>query len=78
MGRAPRIAGFELIQPLGGGPFSRVYSAHEFASDSVVALKHLPVTLHCFQPSNRVGLKIQNPTDVGFGDLGGKPYHAAF
>jgi serine/threonine protein kinase len=71
MGRAPRIAGFELIQPLGGGPFSRVYSAHEFASDSVVALKHLPddaahfdLALSLLRREARAGMRVAHPNLV--------------
>src|SRR5262249_45646195 len=71
MGGAPRIAGYELIQPLGGGPFTRVYSAHEFATDAVVALKHLPddaphfdLALTLLRREARAGLKTVHPNLV--------------
>src|SRR5579871_88866 len=41
MKRAPRIPGYDLVQPLGGGPFARVWSAHDAETDSLVALKLL-------------------------------------
>jgi serine/threonine protein kinase len=71
MGSAPRIPGFELIQPLGGGPFTRVYSAHDFRADAVVALKHLPddaphfdLALTLLRREGRAGLKVIHPNLV--------------
>jgi serine/threonine protein kinase len=64
----PRIAGFELIQPLGGGPFTRVWSAHDFYTDAIVALKylrddapHFDVALTLLRREARVGLRIAHP-----------------
>src|SRR5262245_9936113 len=71
MGSAPRIPGFELIQPLGGGPFTRVYSAHDFRGDADVALKHLPddaphfeLALTLLRREARAGLKVIHPNLV--------------
>jgi serine/threonine protein kinase len=41
MERVPRLTGYELVQPLGGGPFARVWTAHDAYNDSLVALKLL-------------------------------------
>src|SRR4051812_17242072 len=71
MEAAPRIAGFELIQLLGGGPFTRVYSAHDFYTDAVVALKylredapHFDLALTLLRREARVGLKVVHPNLV--------------
>lgn len=65
---APRIAGFELLQPLGGGPFTRVYSAHDFYTDAIVALKylrddspHFDIALALLRREARVGLNVAHP-----------------
>ncbi len=41
MERTEGIPGYELVQPLGGGPFARVWSAHDAENDTLVALKLL-------------------------------------
>jgi eukaryotic-like serine/threonine-protein kinase len=68
MERAPHIAGYELIQPLGGGPFTRVWSAHDFYSDCLVALKYLredspyyDTALALLRREARAGLQVIHP-----------------
>ena len=39
MENVPRIPGYELIQHLGGGPFTKVYTGLEYSSGQMVALK---------------------------------------
>ncbi|MFL5341771.1 MAG: serine/threonine-protein kinase, partial [Gemmataceae bacterium] len=39
MSPLPRVPGYELIEPLGGGPMTCVYAARELATDDRVAVK---------------------------------------
>jgi serine/threonine protein kinase len=41
MSSLPRIAGYELLRPLGGGPLTQVFAALELESDKACALKAL-------------------------------------
>jgi serine/threonine protein kinase len=68
MERAPRIAGYELVQPLGGGPFARVWTAHDAYNDSLVALKLLrdaspygETALELLRREARAGLSVVHP-----------------
>lgn len=64
----PRIPGYELLQPLGGGPFTQVWAAHDLADDERVALKRprddspdedMAVTL--LRREARAGLEVRHP-----------------
>jgi serine/threonine protein kinase len=64
----PKIPGYVLLQCLGGGPLTEVYSAHELATDSDCVVKILrpaqddPTTaLKLFQREARAGLAVQHP-----------------
>jgi len=68
MERAPRVNGFELIRPLGGGPFARVWSAHDHYIDALVALKLLrddspqrDIGLELLRREGRAGLSVIHP-----------------
>jgi serine/threonine protein kinase len=64
----PKIAGFELIKLLGGGPLTVVYSARNHADDSPCAVKLLrpecaeePTAIKLLQREARAGLIVQHP-----------------
>lgn len=68
MERAPRVTGFDLIQPLGGGPFTRVWSAHDHYTDAMVAIKLLredspqrDIGLELLRREGRAGLSVIHP-----------------
>ena len=68
MDGVPRITGYELIQPLGGGPFARVWNAHDLYNDSFVALKLLredspygETALTLLRREARAGLSVIHP-----------------
>src|ERR1051326_1660968 len=68
MERPPQIAGYELIQPLGGGPFARVWMAHDNYNDMAVALKlfrddspYGATALKLLRREARAGLAVVHP-----------------
>jgi len=63
----PRIPGYELLAPLGGGPLTCVYQARECASDSPCAVKVLredwedqPTAIKLLQREARAGLLVRH------------------
>jgi serine/threonine protein kinase len=61
----PKIPGYELLQPLGGGPLTCVYSAHDCAADRLCAVKLLrpewagqPTAVKLLQREARAGLAV--------------------
>jgi serine/threonine protein kinase len=71
----PIIPGYELVQPLGGGPLTCVYSAREFSADELCAIKALrpkwqqnATAIKLLQREARAGLAIRHPHLVGFRD----------
>ena len=64
----PHIFGYELAQPLGGGPLTVVYAARACSNDSSCAVKLLrpdwedqPTGVKLLQREARVGLKVRHP-----------------
>src|SRR5438128_574689 len=64
---APKIPGYELLEPLGGGPLTRVYSARDCATDFLCAVKVLRAdaedqgtALKLFQREARAGLSVRH------------------
>ncbi len=64
----PRIPGYVLLKPLGGGPLTQVFAATEAAGDTVCAVKvlreelgDLPTAVKLFQREARAGLKVRHP-----------------
>jgi serine/threonine protein kinase len=73
MGLLPRIPGYEVIRPLGGGLLTCVYEARESETDTGCALKVLrdgwqdPATaIKLLQREARAGLSVQHPHLVRF------------
>jgi eukaryotic-like serine/threonine-protein kinase len=67
----PHIPGYELLQYLGGGPMTAVYSAHDNAADAACAVKVLrddwddPTTaIKLLQREARAGLHVHHPNLV--------------
>src|SRR5262245_25824122 len=67
----PRIPGYELLQRLGGGPMTTVYSARDCATDAPCALKvlrddwdDLPTAVKLLQREARAGLHVRHPNLV--------------
>jgi serine/threonine protein kinase len=65
---APKIPGFELLNPLGGGPLTRVFSARDCSTDGLCAVKVLrtgwqdqPTAIKLLQREARAGLTVQHP-----------------
>jgi serine/threonine protein kinase len=68
MNALPNIPGYELLQPLGGGLLTRVYSARERATDASCAIKVVredwadrATAIKLLQREARAGLAIQHP-----------------
>jgi eukaryotic-like serine/threonine-protein kinase len=68
MPQIPRIPGYQLLQRLGGGPMTSVYSARAIDSDAACAIKVLredwddPETgIKLLQREARAGLGVRNP-----------------
>ncbi len=64
----PRIPGYELVQPLGGGPLTCVYAARDEATDSACAVKVLrdewkrdPTAIKLLQREARAALAVRHP-----------------
>ena len=64
----PRIPGYELLAPLGGGPLTCVYQARDCASDTACAVKVLredwedqPTAIKLLQREARAGLLVRHP-----------------
>lgn len=62
------IPGYELLQCLGGGPLTCVYSAREYAADELCAVKLLrpewddtPAAVKLLQREARAGLRVRHP-----------------
>ncbi|MCS6849742.1 MAG: serine/threonine protein kinase [Gemmataceae bacterium] len=69
----PRIPGYELVQCLGGGPLSWVFSARDLATDEPCAVKILrpdwpdqATAVKLLQREARVGLAVRHPHLVRF------------
>lgn len=69
----PTVPGYELIERLGGGPLTWVYSARDCATDEPCAVKVLrpdwedqPTAVKLLQREARVGLSVQHPHLVRF------------
>jgi len=65
---APRLPGYELIQRLGGGPLTSVFSARELAGDQSCAVKVIredwedqPTAVKLLQREARAGLAVRHP-----------------
>lgn len=72
MQSVPKIPGFELIQCLGGGPLTCVYSARDESDDSLCAVKVLrpewaqkSTAIKLLQREARAGLVVRHPHLVG-------------
>ncbi len=64
----PRIPGYDLAQPLGGGPLTCVWSARDCATDKACAVKALrpewqdaPTAIKLLQREARAGLAVRHP-----------------
>jgi serine/threonine protein kinase len=73
MGSLPRIPGYELIRPLGGGVLTCVYEARDCEADTACAVKLLredwqdPTTaIKLLQREARAGLAVRHPHLVRF------------
>jgi serine/threonine protein kinase len=71
----PRVPGYELLQRLGGGPLTCVYSARDCATDTPCAVKVLredwedqETAAKLMQREARAGLAVQHPHLVRFLD----------
>jgi serine/threonine protein kinase len=69
----PKIPGYELLQPLGGGQLTRVFSARDLAADTGCAVKLLreewanqPTAIKLLQREARAGLAVRHPRLVRF------------
>jgi serine/threonine protein kinase len=76
MQNLPRIPGYELAQPLGGGPLTVVYAARDCATDAPCAIKVLrpdwedqATGIKLLQREARVGLAVQHPHLVRVRDV---------
>jgi serine/threonine protein kinase len=63
----PKIAGFELLKPLGGGPLTQVFLARDCDADRICAVKVLradwedqPTAIKLLQREARAGLRAQH------------------
>jgi serine/threonine protein kinase len=70
---SPTVPGYELIERLGGGPLTCVYSARDSATDELGAVKLLrpdwedqPTAVKLLQREARTGLAIRHPHLVPF------------
>ncbi len=70
---SPTVPGYELIERLGGGPLTCVYSARDSATDELCAVKLLrpdwedqPTAVKLLQREARTGLAIRHPHLVPF------------
>jgi serine/threonine protein kinase len=68
MQAVPKIPGYELLKPLGGGPLTCVYQARDCAADGLCAVKVLrpeweeqPAGIKLLQREARTGLAVQHP-----------------
>jgi serine/threonine protein kinase len=68
MDALPRVPGYELLQPLGGGPLTAVYSARDRSQGSPCAVKviredweDLPTAIKLLQREARAGLAVRHP-----------------
>lgn len=68
MHRIPTIPGYELYQPLGGGPITVVHAARELETEEPCAVKCIreewedqPTAIKLLQREARAGLKAQHP-----------------
>lgn len=68
MQKLPRIPGYELLQCLGGGPLTCVFSARDCASDAACAVKVLrpdwedqATAIKLLQREARAGLSVRHP-----------------
>jgi serine/threonine protein kinase len=68
MSDRPRIPGYELIEVLGGGPMTWVWSARQFAGDEAVAIKTLrpgwgypEIALSLLRREAAAGLAVRHP-----------------
>jgi len=75
MHNVPRIPGYELFRPLGGGSYACVYSARDSSNDHACAVKLLrqehenrPDGIKLLQREARVGLSVRHPHLVRFLD----------
>jgi serine/threonine protein kinase len=64
----PKIPGYELLQPLGRGALTNVFSARDCATDAMCAVKVLredwkdqPTAIKLFQREARAGLAVRHP-----------------
>src|SRR5947209_20060427 len=64
----PRIPGYDLLQPLGGGPLTAVFSARSQADDRPCALKVIrerwrddPTAIKLLQREARAALAVRHP-----------------
>jgi serine/threonine protein kinase len=64
----PGIPGYELLQPLGGGPLTCVYAARDYQTDGPCAIKILrpewdgqPTAIKLLQREARAGLTVRHP-----------------
>jgi len=65
---SPTVPGYELIERLGGGPLTWVYSARDLATDELCAVKLLrpdwedqPTAVKLLQREARTGLSVRHP-----------------
>src|SRR5207248_1987924 len=65
---APKIAGYQLLDRLGGGPLTQVFSARDYATDTPCAVKLLrpewqaqPTAIKLLQREARAGLVVRHP-----------------
>jgi serine/threonine protein kinase len=70
---SPTVPGYELLERLGGGPLTCVYSAREQATDQLCAVKMLrsdwedqPTAVKLLQREARTGLVVRHPNLVRF------------
>jgi serine/threonine protein kinase len=68
MTQHPKIPGYELVDSLGGGPLTEVFSARDLTTDSVCAIKVLredledqPAAIKLLQREARAGLAVSHP-----------------
>jgi serine/threonine protein kinase len=66
--QVPKIPGYELLEFLGGGPLTQVFSARDMANDSRAAIKVLredwedqSAAIKLLQREARAGLKVSHP-----------------
>jgi len=76
MPRFPLIPGYELLEPLGGGPMTAVYAARDAATDAPCAVKVVrddwddqPTAVKVLQREARAGLAVRSPHLVRVTDV---------